>query len=290
MRVLILGCGYVGLPLGAELVRQGHQVSGLRRSTGAEAELRAAGITPLRADVTQQNTLRRLPAQFDWVVYCVSSSAGGVEEYRAVYLEGMRNVLDWLSDSPLRSFVYTSSTSVYGQMDGSRVDETGLTEPVAETAKILLAAEGVLLAAARDKNFPAVILRVAGIYGPGRGYWLRQFLKGEARIEGRGERMLNMIHRDDLAGALIAALQRGRPGTIYNVTDDEPVSQLALFEWLSRKLHQPLPAFAPEHLTEKLKRGVTNKKVSNRRLKSELGYQLKFPTFREGYAAEIEHR
>src|SRR5512140_171553 len=116
MRVLILGCGYVGLPLGAELVRQGHQVSGLRRSVAAEAELRATGITPVRADVTQPNTLRRLPTQFDWVVHCVSSSGGGVEGYRAVYLEGMRNVLDWLSDLPLRSFVYTSSTGVYGQM------------------------------------------------------------------------------------------------------------------------------------------------------------------------------
>jgi nucleoside-diphosphate-sugar epimerase len=287
MRVLILGCGYVGLPLGAELVRQGHAVTGLRRNTAAEAELRAAGITPMMADVTRPNTLRGLPADFDWVVYCVSSSGGGMEDYRKVYLKGMGNVLDWLACSPPRRFVYTSSTSVYGQADGSRVHETSPTEPVAETARILLAAEAVLLTAAQARKFAAVILRVAGIYGPARGYWLKQYLKGEARIEGRGERLLNMIHRDDVVGAIITALRSGRAGTIYNVTDDEPVSQLVLFEWLARKLDRPLPPFVPEDANDKSRRGLTSKKVSNGRMRSELGFQLKFPTFREGFAAEI---
>jgi nucleoside-diphosphate-sugar epimerase len=242
----------------------------------------------VQADLTQSNTLRRLPADFDWVVHCVSASGGGVTEYRTIYLEGMRNVVKWLSGSPPRQFVYTSSTSVYGQIDGSRVDETSPTEPAAETAKVLLAAEDILLAAARETKFPAVILRVAGIYGPARGYWLRQYLKGEARIEGRGDRLLNMVHRDDVAGAVIAALKHGKAGTVYNVTDNEPVSQIALFEWLSRRLGRALPPAAPEVLVEKTKRGVTNKKVSNHRLRQGLGYELKYPTFREGYQAEID--
>jgi nucleoside-diphosphate-sugar epimerase len=167
-----------------------------------------------------------------WVVNCVSASGGGVEKYREVYLQGMRNLIEWLGTAPPKKFVYTSSTSVYGQNDGSLVKENSSTEPAAETARILVETERVLLEAAREgmprptdalcapetagkdgpltpalspsegergntrqlsgnprlmgTRFPAVILRVAGIYGPERGYWFKQYLKNEARIEGNG--------------------------------------------------------------------------------------------------------
>jgi nucleoside-diphosphate-sugar epimerase len=274
------------MPLGAELVKQGHEVFGLRRSTGAEADLKSAGITPLTADITKTEQLNQLPGAYDWVVNCVSASGGGAEEYREVYLQGTRNLVEWLGAAP-KKFVYTSSTSVYGQNDGSLVKETSPTEPAAETGKMLVETEQVLLTAARQQKFPAVILRVAGIYGPGRGYWFRQYLKNEARIEGTGARILNMIHRDDVVGAIIAALKSGRPGEVYNAVDDEPVSQLNFFQWLSGPLGKELPPSLPEDTDAEHKRGVTNKKVSNRRLKMELGYQFKYPTFRQGYTAEI---
>ena len=228
MRVLIVGCGYVGLPLGTELVRQGHEVFGVRRSAARSAELAAAGIQPLAADVAKPAELARLPGPFDWVVNCVSSSKGGAAEYREVYLQGTRNLLEWLSASPPRKYVYTSSTSVYGQTDGSAVKESSATEPGGETGPVLVETERVLLEAARNAKFPAVILRVAGIYGPERGHWFQQYLKNEARIPGRGERFLNMIHRDDVVGAVIAALKSGRAGEIYNAVDDEPVAQIPL--------------------------------------------------------------
>ncbi len=287
MRVLIVGCGYVGLLLGAELVKQGHEVFGLRRSTGAEADFKSAGIKPLTADITKAEQLAQLPEGYDWVVNCVSASGGGAEEYREVYLQGTRNLIEWLGAAPPKKFVYTSSTSVYGQDDGSVVKENSATEPTAETAKILVETERVLLDAARERRFPAVILRLAGIYGPGRGYWFQQYLKNEARIEGTGKRILNMIHRDDVAGAIIAALKNGRPGEVYNAVDDEPVTQLSFFQWLSGPLGKELPSSVPEDAEAVRKRGVTNKKVSNRRLKMELGYQFKYPTFRHGYTAEI---
>jgi nucleoside-diphosphate-sugar epimerase len=97
-----------------------------------------------------------------------------------------------------------------------------------------------------------------------------------------------MIHRDDAVGAIIAALERGQPGEVYNVVDDEPVTQLSFFQWLSGRLGKELPPSVPEDASALRKRGVTNKKVSNRRLKMELGYQFKYPTFRAGYAAEIK--
>ena len=293
-KCLVVGCGYVGLPLGKELVRQGHDVFGLRRSVLAAAEMKAAGITPLHADITQPDSLKNLPRDFDWVVNCSASGGGGADDYRKVYLEGNRNLISWLADSPPKKFVYTSSTSVYAQNDGSVVTETSPAEPEAATAQVLVETEKLLLTgngsrgrSPHQPKFPAVILRVAGIYGPGRGHAFKQFLRGEARSEGDGLRWLNMIHRDDLIGAIIAALERGTPGEIYNAVDNEPVTQGQFFEWLAAELKLPLPPKVATDAEVWRKRGVTNKRVSNSKLRAELKYEFRFPNFRAGYAAEI---
>jgi nucleoside-diphosphate-sugar epimerase len=287
MRVLIVGCGYVGLPLGKELARQGHIVFGLRRSALAEAELKSAGIMPLHADITQPDSLKKLPRDFDWVVNCTASGGGGADDYRKIYLAGNSNLISWLKDSPLKKFIYTSSTSVYGQNDGSVVTEQSPVEPDAETSKILAETEKLLLAAAQKEKFPAVVLRVAGIYGPGRGHSFKSFLRGDARIEGDGARWLNMIHRDDLIGVIIAALRDAPPGEIFNAVDNEPVSQRDFFGWLAAELKRPLPPAVPADAEAWRKRGVTNKRVSNAKLRAELKYAFRFPDFRAGYAAEI---
>ncbi|MDB6024061.1 MAG: NAD-dependent epimerase/dehydratase [Verrucomicrobiales bacterium] len=287
MRVLIIGCGYVGLPLAAELVRQGHEVFGVRRSEAAFDEMKSAGVTPIAADITQPADLQNIALPFDWVVNTTSSSGGGVEEYKQVYLQGNQNLIDWLATNPPKKFVYTSSTSVYGQDDGSVVKESSPAEPTADTGKILVETEKLLLAVATEKKFPAVILRIAGIYGPDRGHFFQQYMRNEAKIPGNGDRVTNMIHQHDVVGAIIAALKSGRAGEIYNVVDDEPVAHIHFFRWLSETLGKYMPPFAPEDEGVWKKRGVTNKKVSNRRLKMELGYQFKYPTFRQGYTAEI---
>jgi len=287
MRVLIVGCGYVGLPLGAELARQGHEVFGLRRSALAEAEMKSAGITPFHADITQPETLENLPRDWDWVVNCSASGGGGADDYRKVYLDGNRNLLAWLAESPPKKFIYTSSTSVYAQNDGAIVTESSPTEPEAPTAQVLVETEKLLRTAVAERQFPAVILRVAGIYGPGRGHSFKQFLRGEARIEGDGARWLNMIHRTDLIGVIVAALERGTPGEIYNAADNAPASQLEFFIWLAAELQQPLPPKVAADAEVWRKRGVTNKRVSNAKLRAELKYEFKFPDFRAGYAAEI---
>jgi len=289
MRILVVGCGYVGFPLAVELVRLGHQVWGLRRSSNSDDELQQAGISPLHADLTRPETLVSLPNSYDWVVNCVASGGGGVAEYRELYLQGMKNLVRWLAGSggKLSRIVYTSSTGVYGQHDGSTVDESSPTEPQSETAQVLVETEQALLAAGRDQSFSAIILRAAGIYGPERGYLLKQFLRGEARIEGDGSRALNMIHRDDLIAAIIAAVERGRPGAVYNACDDEPVSQLGFFTWLAGELNRPLPPMVPSDAALPRKRGLTNKRISNRKLRSQLGVKLRFPNFRLGYRAEM---
>jgi nucleoside-diphosphate-sugar epimerase len=286
MRVLIVGCGYVGAPLGAALVEAGHSVVGLRRTGAASEDLRAVGIEPVLADVTDLESLRRIPGPFDWVVNTAASGGGGEDSYRQVYLEGTRNLVNWLSSMSPSRMVYTSSTGVYGQDDGSVVKETSPTEPVAPTARVLVETERLLLEAAA-RNFPAVILRVAGIYGPGRGHWFQQYLANEVRIPGTGQRILNMIHRDDLVRIIIAALQSGRGGEVYNAVDDEPVTMIQFFRWLSETLGKNMPPFVAEDGEQSGKRGVTNKRVSNRKIKMELGARYLYPTYRQGYTAEI---
>jgi nucleoside-diphosphate-sugar epimerase len=288
MRVLIIGCGYVGLPLGAEMARLGHEVFGLTRTDGTHASLQQHGIRPLSADITRRAELDALPLPFDWVVNTVASNRGGPEEYLMTYFEGMRNILQWLEAAPPKKMVYTSSTSVYGQTDGSLVKETSPAEPRSELGQVLVAAERLLLEAVLTKKIPAVILRAAGIYGPGRGHLFLQYLKNEARISGHGERLLNMIHRDDLAACILTALKSGRPGEIYNASDDEPVPQIHFFRWLSETLGKNMPPFVREDEAAPRKRALTHKKVSNRKLRMELGCALRYPTFRQGYTAEIQ--
>ena len=287
MRVLILGCGYVGRPLGVALARAGHEVFGVRRGVEGADELRAQGVTPVIADITRRTDLEKIPGSFDWVINTVSSTKGGVDEYRAVYLEATRQLIAWLSARPPQKYLYTSSTSVYAQTDGAWVTEESVTEPKGETSRVLVETEQLLLQAARVNNFPAIILRVAGIYGPGRGHLFQQYLRDEARLAGDGSRLINMIHRDDVVRAAIAALERGQPCKIYNVADDEPVTQREFFLWLSQQLGKPMPPPATEEENLRRKRGLTNKRVSNRRLREELRCELNFPTFRQGYAAEI---
>jgi len=278
----------VGVSLGRRLVAEGHEVFGLRRSPGDDEGLIAAGIQPLTGDITRPGDLAALPGPFDWVVNLVSSSRGGAEVYREVYLEGSRKILDWLSAAPPRKYIHTSSTSVYGQTDGSWITEEAPTEPATETSRILVETEGLLLAAAKENGFPAVVVRAAGIYGPGRGHLFLKYLRDEAVLSGDGGRFINMIHLEDLVTAIVAALKEARPGEIFNVADDEPVTQMEFFRWLSESLDKPMPPVGDGNELKKRKRALTDKRVSNRKLKQDLGCDFRFPTFREGYGAEIE--
>lgn len=283
MNTLVIGPGYVGTALALALRSQNHEVSALRRGSGPDPDLTTAGIKSIRADISRAESLPK-GMSFEWVINCAAPSSGMADDYRRTYFEGSRNLVSWLQGCGVEKFVYTSSTGVYGQNDGSVVNEQSSTEPESDTGKVLVATERILLDAA--PAFPAIVLRLAGIYGPGRGYWLKQFLSGQARIEGDGGRILNMIHRDDVVGAIIAVLERGLAGEIYNVVDQEPVSQRTLFEWLSRKLNRPIPAAAS--MASQRTRGVTNKLVSSRKLQIQLGYCFKYPTFREGFDSLIE--
>jgi nucleoside-diphosphate-sugar epimerase len=236
-------------------------------------------IVPIACDITRRDELKGIPRTYDAVINTASSSKGGPEEYRSVYFEGTRNLLAHLQ---FEKYIWTSSTSVYAQSDGGVVTEESLAEPLAATSRILRETEEMLL-----RGGGGIVLRLAGIYGPDRGHLFQQYLRDEARIHGEGARWLNMIHREDAVGAIIAALETGRAGDVYNVTDNEPVTERDFFTWLAQKLKRDLPSVVSESELASRKRGVTSKRVSNRKLHEQLGYTFVYPTFREGYASEI---
>ena len=275
VRILVVGCGYVGRPLAEGLARSGHEVFGLGRNP---PKLKGP-ITPLACDIARPEQVKRIPSEFDAVINTASSTKGGADEYWAVYLQGNRNLLAHLR---CVRYLWTSSTSVYAQDDGSIVTEESPAEPRAETSRVLREAEDAVL------QGNGIVLRAAGIYGPDRGHLFQQYLRGEARIHGDGARWLNMIHRDDVAGAIVAALEHGKPGEVYNLSDNEPVTELDFFAWLSQQLERELPPVVPETELAGRKRGVTSKRVSNCKLREDLGYRLRYPTFREGYGSEIQ--
>lgn len=288
MKVLIAGCGYLGTALGADLVVKGHEVYGLRRSVDKDDALVYSGVKPIHADICNASQLRNLPRDFDWVVNTCAPNTSDVTRYKEVYLEGTQQLVAWLKDCGIKKYVYTSSTDVYGQNDGSLIKEDSPAQPTTPTGMILAETEQVVINAYKECKFPSVILRVAGIYGPDRGYWFRQYLQNKAVMEEKGERYVNMIHRDDLIQIIIRTLQAGRSGEIFNAVDDEPVTQLHMFRWLSETLGKPMPPCESKAEAATRQRTSTNKRISNRKLKMELGYAFKYPTFRQGLTAEIQ--
>lgn len=225
----------------------------------------SGGEDSLACDLSSEESVNSLDLAPDFIVHCASSGRGGEESYRAVYLEGCRHLIARFPGVPL---LFTSSTSVYAQADGSVVTEQSLARPDRETGKILRETEDLVLSAGGS------IARLAGIYGPARSVILKKFLNGETVIEEDGQRYLNQIHRDDAAAAIVH-LSKAAPG-IYNVADSTPLTQLECHEQLSHLFRRPLPPRGPRDLNRK--RGWTHKQVSNAKLRDN-GWMPRYPSF-----------
>jgi nucleoside-diphosphate-sugar epimerase len=275
-RVLVAGCGFVGLVVARRLHQLGWKVTGLTHSMNSAQRLVSEPFRTVACDINDREGLSSLGA-FDTVVDCVSSGRGDKEAYRRVYLEGAKSLLETIR--PAR-FIFTGSTSVYAQTDGSVVTEESPAEPERETGKILRATEEVVLAAG------GYVARLGGLYAPGRWAAMEKFLEGRAVIEGDGGRFINQIHRDDAAEAIIFLLTcgtEGAPSGIYNVTDGHPLTQQALYTALAEHFGRPLPPTGPIDLNRK--RGWTHKQVSTAKL-SALGWTPRYRTFLEALAGE----
>lgn len=261
-KLLLIGNGYLGQAVGRVFRENGWEVTAVSLSGGDGA---------VAADVSDGEAVRRLAEVVgtpDAIVHCAASGRGGAEAYQRVYVDGCRNLTLEFPGVPL---LFTSSTSVYAQTDGSVVTEESPAEPERETGRLLLEAENLVTDAG------GMAARLAGIYGPGRSVILKKFLSGEAVIEEDGRRFLNQIHRDDAARAVFLLVASGthRGGT-FNVSDTEPMSQLECYRRLAGIFHKPLPSSGPRDPDRK--RGWTHKRVSSAKLVA-TGWKPAFPGF-----------
>jgi nucleoside-diphosphate-sugar epimerase len=256
MKLLLIGHGYLGQAITREFRENGWLITATSLSGDN-------GTIP--CDVGNPADVAKLP-ESDFIVHCAASGRGGAEAYQRVYVDGCRNLTEKFPRVPL---LFTSSTSVYAQTDGSVVTEESPAIPDRETGSLLLAAERITLDAA------GVVARLAGIYGPGRSVILKKFLSGEAVIEEDGRRFLNQIHRDDAARA-IYHLAATRGTGVFNVSDSTPLRQIDCYEKLCGIFSRPRPPSGPRDLNRK--RGWTHKRVSNEKIRA-TGWRPQFPSF-----------
>jgi nucleoside-diphosphate-sugar epimerase len=286
-RLVILGCGYLGAAVAAQARAAGLHVEALTRNPARAAEMAALGVATVVDDLATDTWHRRIAPGAELVLDCVGAGGGGVEGYRHSYVDGLRSVLAWARQGPVGTLVYTSSTSVYPQTGGAVVDETAAADTRGPTSRILREAEGVLRQAgeACGRWF---ILRLAGIYGPGRHHLLDQVRTGAEALPGDGGHRLNLAHRDDICAAVFAAFAAPPRwwNRVYNVADDAPGAKAEVVGWLAQQLGRAPPRFTGGPASARRGFAVPpDRIISNARLRAELGWRPRYPSFREGYAA-----
>ena len=276
-RILIAGCGYVGEATADLFHSAGWNVEGWVHSEESAARLSAKPYSIHSIDISQRGEVAKRAAALDAVIHCASSGGGDAGAYRQIYVNGSQHLLETF---PQARILFTSSTSVYAQRDRSLVTEDSETKPLRETSRTLLEVEKFIL------KKGGIVARLAGIYGPRRSALLSKFLNGTATIDPNNDRFVNQVHRDDIASALFLLLNREADASaqIYNVVDDRPLLQSKCYRWLAQRLNRPIP---PVRKSEQpLKRGDTNKRVSNTKLRHS-GWTPQYPTFVEAMEKSI---
>lgn len=271
--ILIIGCGYVGERVADLLHAQGHEVTGVTHSADSAARLaQAKAYRVLACDVSDCSAVQELATglavQPHTVLHCASSNRGGAEMYRKVHVQGCTHLHEHF---PTARLLFTSSSSVYPQTDGSPVTEDSDATPDRETSQLLRATEDFVLAQGGSAA------RLAGIYGPGRSFVLKNFLEGTAAIEGNegNGRCLNQIHREDAASALVHLITGSHRG-IFNVVDDSPMTQRECFAELAKRFDRPMPPVTAPDMSRK--RAWTHKRLVNAKLRGS-GWQPRFPSY-----------
>ena len=281
---LIVGGGYLGLRVARRWRDRGERVAVVTRSPSRAEKLAAEGFAPLVADVTQATSLVALPCA-KTVLFSVGYDPGGGKSIEEVYAAGLRNVLDALPNATGR-LIYISSTGVYGDSAGDWVDEDSPCNPKRPGGKASLAAEEILWR--HPLGARSIVLRLAGIYGPGRIPNQAALMAGEPMaVPSAG--YLNLIHVDDAVSAVEAAATVEAPlPRRYLVSDGHPVCRGDYYAELARLLGAPAPRFvAPPPSDPRAARAAADKRISNARMLAELRVSLRYPTYREGLAAIV---
>lgn len=273
-RILIAGCGFVGKALASSLAARGAQVIGVRRSAGSLPD----GTPTITADLTDERSLDAVPADIHTVVYAASADGRSEATYRAAYVTGPQTLLRFLArrGDRVQRRILLSSTGVYSQLDGSWVDEDTPTQSRG-TGALLEEGEAAWL----SQSGSAVVLRLGGIYGPGRRRLIDRVLAGEAECPSGEPIYSNRIHVTDIVGAIEHLLTLHDPAPLYLGVDDEPAETGEVIRWLAQQTGAPAPRTGPAEPVR------SNKRCRNRRL-VEAGFRFRYPTFREGYSQVLE--
>lgn len=274
MTVLIAGCGDLGTEVGLRLAARGERVVGWRRS----ADLLPPGIEGVSADLTRQ--LPPIPQNTDVVVLATAAGDRSEAAYRSAYVDATGNVLDALERDGVqpRRILFVSSTAVYGNVDGGWVTEESPATSTAPTAMLVRDAEQVLL----GRSDRGMVLRLSGIYGPGRTRLIDQVKGGTAVLPAQTQ-WTNRIHRDDAAAAVVhLTMDLEDPAPIYLGSDECPVDLGEVLRFLAAELGVPeLPVGATSS-----SRGGARRADSS--LLRSTGFSFTYPTYREGYLAVLE--
>jgi len=277
-RVLIAGCGDIGSRLAVQLLPHQWTVYGLRRSTGKLP----SGVVGVSADLFDARMPEQWPdGQIDYLVYCATPAERDEAGYRAAYVQGLRYVLDWTQRSGQRPkrLIFVSSSSVYGQQQGEWVDETSPTQASGFSGEVMLEAEQVAL----HSGFPASVIRLTGIYGPGRSDLMNRVRQGYS-VAVDPPLYGNRIHADDAAGLLAFLLQADAQGVplqeCYIGVDDAPDPLADVVDWMRQRLG------VTQWSEESSIRRAGSKRCSNARAKA-LGWTPRYPSYREGYEAML---
>ncbi len=280
VHVLIGGCGWLGLAVARACAARGDRVTGVRRGEAGAQELRKAGIDAWIADLSDPRTSNEVPPDVDVVVACQSADDDTEGAYRRAYLDANRTLLSAARRLRVRAFVYTGSTGVFGQSDGSDVDETTPASPVGPTAAVLAEAEELVLEAA---GVETRLVRLSGLYGPARSGILERVRSGRLALGPGDDVYVNLCHRDDAVATVLAAVDRGRRGGVYHGTDAHPARRREIVEWVAARIGIEPTRLGPDQAPGTSRRGA-NRRILGERTRAELGLTLRFPSFREGLA------
>lgn len=269
MKIAVLGAGYVGSALAREASARGHAVWAVRRST-TEAE--RDGVRWLRGDLAS-GRVDGLPATLDAVVLTVAPSRGDVG-YAGTYAPAAAGAVALAGATASRALLYTSSTGVYGGRDGAWVTESSPRQGAGEGNEALRAAEDIVLACSTARP---MVLRVAGIYGPGRDPRAR--MQHAEALPQRGDYWLNLAHRDDIVAALLHTLTLAEAPSVLNCSDGSPALAADVARWLTAQQGRD-----PTTLTfgNDAERSRNNQRVDNAALAA-TGWTPRFPSYRDGF-------
>jgi len=275
--LFISGCGDIGRRVARLYREQGASVQGLARSEESAARLSKEGIEPVHGDLARPDTLHLLPAVGAVVFHFAPPSPTGEDDML------LKNLLAAIDDSVLPAkIVLLSTTAVYGDCRGAWITEQQPLAPQTARGRRRLAAENALRQWAGEHDVPFIILRVGGIYGPGR-LPITRLEKGLPIVHPDDSPYTNRIHQDDLARVCVAAAERGRPGEVYNVSDGRPGTMSQYFIDVAKALGLPRPPVVTRDEAEKvMSAGMLSylresRRLDNRKMREELGIELHYP-------------